>query len=55
MQRAVTLLDAGSRLPENASLSDVFQTWVDGHGYPVVTVIRDYDAKTATLTQVGCE
>lgn len=36
------------------AVDDIVQSWTTKPGYPVVTVIRDYSAQTAELTQVEC-
>lgn len=33
-------------------LTTAFKTWVDASGYPVLNVVRDYENKTASITQV---
>lgn len=44
-------VDTYSHLPSGASVADVLSSWVDRPGYPVVTVTRDYETDTASLTQ----
>ncbi|KAJ1530371.1 hypothetical protein ONE63_005280 [Megalurothrips usitatus] len=51
MQSAVTALQAPALLPDGVTVADVLASWVDRSGYPVVNAIRNYDNKTATLSQ----
>lgn len=48
-----TGLDKDSVLPDGATVDAILSSWVDRPGYPVVTVIRNYETDTATLRQVG--
>ena len=43
--------DDGS-LDNSLSVKEVMDTWTLQTGYPLVTVVRDYDKGTAKLTQV---
>ena len=43
---------ADNTLPEDVTVKQIMDTWTLQMGYPVVTVSRDYDNNTATLTQV---
>uniref|UniRef100_A0A1B6D6B8 Aminopeptidase n=1 Tax=Clastoptera arizonana TaxID=38151 RepID=A0A1B6D6B8_9HEMI len=38
-------------LPKDMSVKEIMDTWTVQTGYPVVTVTRDYNKKTVTLTQ----
>lgn len=39
-------------LPENIALSQVMNSWILHFGYPIVTVMRDYEKDTAAIKQV---
>ena len=39
-------------LPEDVTVKQIMDTWTLQMGFPVVTVTRDYKAKTAMLEQV---
>lgn len=45
-------VDGDSALPSNTGVDTVLGSWVDNAGYPVVTVLRNYESNTATLSQV---
>ncbi|XP_052128964.1 aminopeptidase N [Frankliniella occidentalis] len=51
MDKAAKQVNADTKLPAGATLKEAIGTWVDGSGYPVVNVIRDYNAKKATISQ----
>ena len=39
-------------LPEDVTVKQIMDTWTLQMGFPVITVTRNYDDKTAKLTQV---
>lgn len=39
-------------IPKNLTVKDIMDTWTLQVGYPVISVERDYDTNSATLTQV---
>ena len=46
-----TFLQAAKEDKVNVDVGKVMNTWLKQMGYPVVTVTRDYAAKTAKVTQ----
>ncbi|PSN54264.1 hypothetical protein C0J52_08616 [Blattella germanica] len=46
-----TKSSADSLLPEKTSVKEIMDTWTLQDGYPLVTVIRDYEKGSAKLTQ----
>lgn len=39
-------------LPEEITLSKMMNSWILNHGYPVVSVTRDYEEGAAIVRQV---
>jgi aminopeptidase N len=47
-----TAAHANKALPESITVKDIMSSWTLQTGYPIVTVTRDYDQKTAELTEM---
>lgn len=40
-------------LPSNITVKMIMDTWTVQTGYPLLTITRDYEKKTVTVSQVG--
>lgn len=47
------MTNGSSELPHGLSITHAMESWINGHGYPVVDIIRDYNAGSAKIHQVS--
>lgn len=47
------MADNSSALPDGTTPIEAINSWITGHGYPLLTIDRNYEQQTATVRQVN--